>query len=92
MNKEVGKELVEKMMHAVGHLKTGGRYSRKKPWRNHYAADECDIPGFELLRGMGLVVKVRTTPLWIEPYYAVTEAGIAFLRAVRKLKTQAGTR
>lgn len=85
MDRDVGRDLLRSMMHAVGHFEVGRRYSAKPPYRNHFAAGADDVPGWELLCGLGLACKTqRPGALNGEcPVYSVTPSGILFLRARR---------
>lgn len=81
----IGADALAMMWHCVGHLKRNGR-NGAEPFRNYYCASSEDTPKWELLVSLGLA-RLRSAPHAADggaPVYAVSDAGIAFLKALRK--------
>jgi hypothetical protein len=85
MGADAGAIALANMMHAVGHFKRNGRYSRT-PYRNHYCAGSCDVASWEMLVGLGMARLGRAGSELTggDPVYVVTDAGLEFLRRHRR--------
>lgn len=81
----VGTIALANMMHAVGHMRRNGRYTRH-PYRNYYAAGSCDVSSWNVLVDLKLAYILRPARDGLEPTYAVTEAGLEFIRALEREK------
>ena len=79
----ISKDDFEMLRHCVGDA--NDRSTLETGWRNHYAAGEGAVPGWERLCSAGLARRRKDAndALWPYPLYHATKAGLALVRRLR---------